>query len=132
MFCTQCGTNISDHAQFCGGCGRPQTGNAAAVQPGAPAPFGVQRPPEQVTYVNTNNTYIQTQAPKSRITAAVLALLLGGIGVHKFYMGKILPGFLYLVFCWTWIPLVVSFIEAIIYFTQDDRTFAEKQAASSF
>ncbi|MEA1568161.1 NINE protein, partial [Salmonella enterica] len=38
---------------------------------------------------------------KSRIAAALLAFFLGGFGVHKFYLGKIGQGFLYLIFCWT-------------------------------
>lgn len=33
---------------------------------------------------------------KSRIVAAVLAFLLGGLGVHKFYLGMPKPGIIYL------------------------------------
>ena len=29
---------------------------------------------------------------KNRITAALLALVFGGIGVHRFYLGKIVSG----------------------------------------
>ena len=45
---------------------------------------------------------------KSKTTAGVLAILLGGIGVHKFYLGKIGMGILYLLFCWTGIPAVIG------------------------
>lgn len=41
------------------------------------------------------------------------AFLLGGLGAHKFYAGKAGQGLLYLLFCWTYIPPIVSFIEAI-------------------
>ncbi|MHC5407293.1 TM2 domain-containing protein [Listeria seeligeri] len=42
-----------------------------------------------------------------------LALLLGSFGVHKFFAGKSGQGFMYLVFCWTAIPTVISWVEGI-------------------
>jgi TM2 domain-containing membrane protein YozV len=63
---------------------------------------------------------------KSRVLAIVLALLLGGIGIHKFYLGRIGWGVLYLLFCWTFIPAIVAFIEAIIYVTMSDAAFRQK------
>lgn len=63
---------------------------------------------------------------KSRIAAAVLALFLGGIGIHKFYLGKTAQGILYLLFFWTFIPVIIAFIEAIIYLTMSDEDFAAK------
>lgn len=69
-------------------------------------------------------------AAKSRVTAGILALLLGGIGAHKFYLGKTGLGFLYLIFVWTFIPAIVALVEGIIYLTQDDATFAQKQGVS--
>ena len=35
-----------------------------------------------------------TQLPKSRTTAGILGILLGGIGVHRFYLGYPLIGVL--------------------------------------
>lgn len=63
---------------------------------------------------------------KSRGTAAVLALLLGGLGAHKFYLGQTGMGILYLLFFWTFIPAAIAFVEAIIYITQSDEAFASK------
>ncbi|PLC70016.1 hypothetical protein B6I39_23585 [Klebsiella quasipneumoniae] len=51
---------------------------------------------------------------------------LGGFGVHKFYLGKIGQGFLYLIFCWTFIPAIIAFIEFIIYLCDSDEKFARK------
>lgn len=63
---------------------------------------------------------------KSRIAAALLAFFLGGIGIHKFYLGQILWGFVYLIFCWTFIPSLIAFIEFIIYLCMSDQTFDQK------
>ncbi|MDE6275148.1 MAG: TM2 domain-containing protein [Clostridia bacterium] len=63
---------------------------------------------------------------KSKVVAGILAILLGGIGVHKFYLGKIGMGILYLVFCWTGIPSIIGLIEGIMYLVADDDTFQAK------
>jgi TM2 domain-containing membrane protein YozV len=44
-------------------------------------------------------------------TAFVLALLLGGFGAHRFYLRQRGWGTIYLVFCWTLIPLLASWVE---------------------
>lgn len=49
---------------------------------------------------------------KNPTTAVILALLLGGIGGHQFYLGHTALGILYLVFSWTFIPAFIAFIEA--------------------
>jgi TM2 domain-containing membrane protein YozV len=63
---------------------------------------------------------------KSRVTAGILGILLGGLGIHKFYLGKTGLGLVYLLLCWTFIPGIIGLIEGIIYLTQDDATFAAK------
>lgn len=63
---------------------------------------------------------------KSRTTAGLLALFLGGLGVHKFYLGQAGMGFLYLIFCWTFIPAIVALIEAIVLFMKTDDEFARQ------
>lgn len=63
---------------------------------------------------------------KSRVVAAVFAILLGGIGIHKFYLGKTGMGILYLLLCWTFIPALIGLIEGIIYLTMSDESFANK------
>lgn len=50
----------------------------------------------------------------NKMVYILLAFFLGGIGGHKFYSGKIGLGVVYLIFCWTFIPLIISFIEAIL------------------
>lgn len=70
--------------------------------------------------VSNNN---QTGAPMyianntkavNKVVYCILTFFLGGVGVHKFYAGKISSGILYFLFCWTAIPAFIAFIEFII------------------
>ena len=65
-------------------------------------------------------------AKKNKVIAAILALLFGGLGLHKFYLGKILWGVIYLLFCWTGIPSIVGLVEGIIYLFTSDEDFKHK------
>ena len=95
-YCVGCGKQLHVSALACPGCGAPQRSASGAV------------------------------GRKSRVTAALLAFFLGGLGVHKFYLGRAGWGILYLLFFWTFIPAVIAFIEFIIYLTMSDEAFAEK------
>ena len=63
---------------------------------------------------------------KNKITAGVLALFLGGLGGHKFYLDRPWQGLLYLVFCWTFVPAILALFEAIYYFAMSEQAFDEK------
>lgn len=63
---------------------------------------------------------------KSKVTAGVLRILLGGLGIHKFYLGRPLLGFLYIIFCWTYIPAIIGLVEGIIYLAQSDHNIQVK------
>ncbi len=60
---------------------------------------------------------------KDKTTAALLALFLGGIGFHRFYLGKQFTGILYLIFCWTFIPTLLGFIESLVLFSISNDSF---------
>src|SRR5215510_13896607 len=62
---------------------------------------------------------------KSKTTTAVLALFLGGLGAHRFYLGQTGRGILYLIFCWTLIPFLIAFIDFIIFLTMNENRFNE-------
>ncbi len=66
------------------------------------------------------------QSSKNKVVAGLLAIFLGGFGIHKFYLGKIGQGILYLIFCWTFIPAVIGFFEGIIYLATSDENFESK------
>jgi len=48
---------------------------------------------------------------KSPTVGILLALLLGGIGAHRFYMGQIGLGVIYLLLVWTFIPAIIALFE---------------------
>ncbi|MBR4041583.1 MAG: NINE protein [Bacteroidaceae bacterium] len=84
-------------------------------------------PPSQPQYQQTvpQQSYAQSKG-KSKGVAAVLCFFLGAIGGHKFYLGKVGIGLLYLVFCWTWIPCIISVIDFIVLLCMDEREFDRK------
>jgi hypothetical protein len=58
---------------------------------------------------------------KNRTTALLLTLFLGGLGGHHFYMGNVFTGVMYLLFCWTFIPLLLSIVELFTISGRVDR-----------
>lgn len=78
--------------------------------------------PQQSAY----QEHSQYVSKKSRMTVVVLAIFLGGLGAHQFYLGKTGLGILYLIFCWTWIPAIIGLIEGIMYLCMSDYEFNRK------
>jgi len=58
--------------------------------------------------------------------AGILGIILGVFGIHKFYLGKIGNGMMYLIFFWTGIPAIIGLIEGIMYLTESDEQFRER------
>ncbi len=63
---------------------------------------------------------------KNKLTASLLSLFLGGAGIHKFYLGQTGLGIIYLLFCWTFIPAIIGFIEGLILLSMSEEAFNEK------
>ena len=63
---------------------------------------------------------------KSKATATLLTLFLGGMGIHKFYLGRNLAGVLYLLFFWTFIPVIIAFFEFFVLIMMSDQDFNAK------
>lgn len=99
--CDECGKEVSNKAISCPGCGAP------------------------IIDVDPKHRPVVVTAHRNRSTATALALFLGGLGVHKFYLNRPGWGLLYAIFCWTFIPLVIGFIEALIYIFMSDQEFQE-------
>ncbi len=68
MYCPNCGKELSDQAATCPHCGHP----IKAVRPGAHEGKAL--------------------SPKSRLAALLFCIFLGGLGIHRFYVGKVGTG----------------------------------------
>ena len=67
MFCKHCGKEIDEGTKFCPSCGKEQASGSVQSNPSIPS---------------------EDISPKSRTIAALLAFFLGGLGIHRFYVGK--------------------------------------------
>lgn len=63
---------------------------------------------------------------KEKNVAGILALFLGGLGVHRFYLGQNGLGVFYLLFFWFPVIWLVGLIDAIAFFSMDQETFDRK------
>lgn len=72
------------------------------------------------------------QARRIDKTALVLlTFFLGGLGAHKFYLGKTLQGALYLLFCWTTIPGMIALVEFVLYLLASEEELNAKHGGST-
>ncbi|MBE6875689.1 MAG: NINE protein [Ruminococcus sp.] len=63
---------------------------------------------------------------RNRKEAGILAIVLGGLGIHKFYLGKYGKGLIYAATCWSGIPFLISIGEGIHFLTESDEQFQEE------
>ena len=83
-FCRNCGQEIGNYNPC------PQCGAQQFIQPP-----GYQQAP--VYPQNVTAQYVTPISPLSRTVALLLAIFLGGLGVHRFYAGKVGTGILMIV-----------------------------------
>lgn len=62
---------------------------------------------------------------KSRVTAILLAFFLGFLGVHKFYLGQVRKGLLYILFSCTGLSCFLAWIDVVKFLTWSDEKFQE-------
>lgn len=103
VLCPQCHADVSSWATSCPGCGYPISPTGASSFP-----------------------LLHSHPEKNKALAAVLAILLGTFGVHKFYLGQTRKGLLYLLFCWTGVPSLIALVEGCRYALMSDERFEEQ------
>ena len=94
MYCKECGTLIDDEATVCGICG-------AKVKK------------DDTIKIEVNNT-VNVGKTKNKWVTIILAFFLGGLGIHRFYEGKIFTGIIYLLLSWTGLSAFFAIIDIII------------------
>lgn len=85
--------------------------------------------PELMALIQQNNGFgYVSNSGKDKIVAGILALLIGSLGIHYFYIGKTTAGIitiiLSLVTCGFW--SIITLIQGIIMLTMDQQQFDHK------
>ena len=86
MYCKNCGTQIAENAAVCLSCG-VAVGNGSAFCPNC----GSATQPGAVVCTNCGVSLASNAnnvaGAKSKLTAGLLGIFLGSVGVHNFYLG---------------------------------------------
>lgn len=63
---------------------------------------------------------------EKKVTAGILGILLGGLGIHKFYLGYTKEGVIQILLMFLCgIGSIIGLIEGIIYLTKSDEVFVQ-------
>lgn len=117
--CPHCGFTLSAGQQRCARCGAP----VSMYQ----QPYGAPQQGASPQWL-ANDAFASGPSGKSRGVAALLAILLGYLGIQYFYMGKNVAGIITIVLslcsCSLW--SIVCLVQGILMFCMDNRTFEQK------
>lgn len=126
MFCRNCGEEIDDKAVVCVHCGVMPRGGEHFCQNCGSATAADREVCRHCGVALGNKT------EKSRVVAGIFALLLGGIGAHKFYLGYNEEAIITLVISVvgllfaavpTMIIYIITIIEGVIYLLKNEEDF---------
>lgn len=122
--CPNCGAPLQPGQTQCQNCGAP-------VQP-APGPGYYQQPGMASQQWLANDAFASGPSGKSRGVAALLAILLGCLGIQYFYCGKAVAGIitiaLSIVTCGIW--NILTLIQGIMMFCMTNQEFETKYVSN--
>lgn len=108
---------------------------APTPPPPPPAPARAPEPSPVDNVVSSVTDAFSPDKPKDRTVAGILAILLGGLGIHKFYLGQTTPGLIMLVASvglsaisfglLSWVLPTMGIVEGILYLTKSDAEFQQ-------
>lgn len=110
-YCTKCGAQNDDLSQYCSNCQAP-LGAAPGYQP--------------MQSVNPGAvTDWKAMGADKKVVAGILGILLGGFGVHKFFLGYTTEGIIQIVitFVTCGAGSIIGLVEGILYLTKSDEDF---------
>jgi TM2 domain-containing membrane protein YozV len=92
MKCPTCGRETQDQTKYCGFCGgemnKPTSKKEKPIQPEVMDEKDVKR--------KQSESFNPQSEPKSKLVAGLLAILVGSLGIHNFYLGYTNRGLLQL------------------------------------
>lgn len=121
--CKECGQPISDSASVCPHCG-------ASVVKDVYCPDCGTRMPENVKFCPKCGRAFPSSGRdrKDKLAAGLLAIFLGYLGIHYFYLGKTTGGIITIVLslctCGVW--SLITLIQGILMLTMTEDAFNEK------
>lgn len=138
--CPQCGAPVPHTATECEYCGSYMGPAQEEKKPAGGASGGSERYSRASSQDEPHPTPFMTAEEqrlyrlginpnwpiRSKVVAALLAIFLGGLGLHCFYLGRIGKGIVYLIFSWTFLPSMVGFFEGLYYLITDDVRFQQR------
>ena len=62
---------------------------------------------------------------EKKLVAGLLGILLGGFGVHKFYLGYTKEGIIQILLSFVCVGGIIGLVEGIIYLTKSDQEFVD-------
>ncbi len=103
-YCPKCGTKIEGKTSFCPECGARLDNNYS------------------------NGMHQKEASDKNKLTAGLLAIFLGSLGIHYFYLGKSTAGILSIILslCSCGIWSLLMFVQGIVMLTLSDEDFTRK------